>query len=542
VVFQPVGKKSWRGHYCCVPDCYNCGADNKERIKLGLQKISFHSFPDVKSTKGKQWIRLIRRDPGKHFVITKSTKVCSTHFKPDDFVSGTKKRCLDPNAAPSIFPWNQKQSHGSLTSKRASQPISCDNSDEQDSLLIDDIDGVELQCISDNSMDDSSCSGGLQMGPMELEKKLTDLECILSNTKQKLSEAERKLENAMNKLAGVECLLADTQSKLAETEHKLAETQSKLAETEHKLAVTQSKLVETEKGLTDSEEKLKRSLFRLENVKCDANLIKLYTGFNDYETLVAFYEEILQSDAKVMRQWSGRRSACDYDDVKVGPTFKLPLEEQFFMTLVRLRLGLLEHDIAYRFNISQASVSRITSTWINLMFHNFKSIETYPSRHTVNKHMPQVFQEDYPNTRIIIDATEFPIQRPSSLLSQSCTFSAYKNRNTVKILIGVTPSGAISFVSDAYEGSISDRKLVEVCGLLEKLEPGDEIMADKGFTIQDMLVPYGVRLNVPPFLQSNTQMAANDVFATKKIARLRVPCERLSYFTRNAAGFHVGFN
>jgi len=140
--------------------------------------------------------------------------------------------------------------------------------------------------------------------------------------------------------------------------------------------------------------------------------------------------------------------------------------------------------------------------------------------------MPQVFQEDYPNTRIIIDATEFPIQRPSSLLSQSCTFSAYKNRNTVKILIGVTPSGAISFVSDAYEGSISDRKLVEVCGLLEKLEPGDEIMADKGFTIQDMLVPYGVRLNVPPFLQSNTQMAANDVFATKKIARLRVHVER----------------
>ena len=67
-----------------------------------------------------------------------------------------------------------------------------------------------------------------------------------------------------------------------------------------------------------------------------------------------------------MRQWSGRRSACNYDDIKVGPTFKLPLEEQFFMTLVRLRLGLLEYDMAYRFNISQASVSRITNTLIIL--------------------------------------------------------------------------------------------------------------------------------------------------------------------------------
>jgi len=59
----------------------------------------------------------------------------------------------------------------------------------------------------------------------------------------------------------------------------------------------------------------------------------------------------------------------------------------------------------------------------------------------------------------------------------------------VKVLIGITPSGAISFVSEAYEGSISDRRLVEECGLLKKLEPGDEIMEDKGFTIQDLLVP-----------------------------------------------------
>ena len=519
---KPVGKKSWRGHYCCVPGCHNSGAHNKGRIKLGLAKISFHAFPDVGSAKGKQWIKLIRRDPGRQFVVNNSTKVCSAHFKLDDFVSGAKKRCLKQHAVPSIFPWNQKQKRTSLTSKKVLQPITCDSCDNQDSLLHCDADlnvsSVELQCIYED-MDDSSCTRDLHMGDVELKRKLTDLECILSDTKKKLAETESKLEDAESKLAGAECRLANSETKLADTE-------SKLADMECKLAGTESKLSEAEKALADSEIKLKKSLFRLENIKCDDNLIKLYTGFNDHETFVAFYEEILQSDAKMMRQWSGRRSGCNYDDVKVGPTCKLPLEEQFFMTLVRLRLGLLEHDIAYRFNISQASVSRITSTWINLMFHSFKSIETFPSWHVVKKYMPEVFKQDYPNTRIIIDATEFPIERPSSLLSQACTFSAYKNRNTVKILIGVTPSGAISFVSDAYEGSISDRKLVEVCGLLEKLEPGDEVMADKGFKIQDMLVPYGVRLNVPPFLQSNTQMAACDVFTTKKIARLRVHVER----------------
>ena len=97
--------------------------------------------------------------------------------------------------------------------------------------------------------------------------------------------------------------------------------------------------------------------------------------------------------------------------------------------------------------------------------------------------MPESFKNHYPNTRVIIDATEFAVERPSSLLSQSSTFSTYKNRNTV----GIMPSRAISFVSDCYEGSISDKKLVEVSGLLEKLDPGDEIMAEKGFLIQDML-------------------------------------------------------
>ena len=241
---------------------------------------------------------------------------------------------------------------------------------------------------------------------------------------------------------------------------------------------------------------------------------------------MVFYEEILESDALVMRQWSGRRSECGYGDVKAGPPCKLPLKEQLFLTLVRLRTGFPELDIANRFGISQSTVSRVTNTWINLMYHNFKSIDRFPPWHIVKKYMPKSFKKEYPNTRIIIDATEFPVERPSSLLVQACTFSSYKNKNTVKVLIGVTPSGAISFVSEAYEGSISDRKLVEVRGLLDKLEPGDEVMADKGFIIHNLLIPRGIRLNIPPFLQKNMQMAANDVFLTKKIARLRVHVER----------------
>ena len=278
--------------------------------------------------------------------------------------------------------------------------------------------------------------------------------------------------------------------------------------------------------LTKLQSKYDKSLFRLENIKEDDESVHFHTGFPNYDTLLAFYKHVLEEDAKVMRQWRSGESKESYSEMKSGRNSKLSLLEQFFLTLVRLRLGLLEFDLANRFSLSQSTVSRITMTWINLLYHSLKGLERYPPWHVVKKYMPAAFKEQYPNTRLIIDATEFGIERPSSLVSQSCTFSSYKNKNTVKVLIGIIPSGPIVFVSPVYEGSISDKKLVQVSGLLDKLEISDEIMADKGFDIQDLLAPLGVRLNIPPFLSSSTQFSCEDVLKTKKIAKLRIHVER----------------
>jgi len=83
--------------------------------------------------------------------------------------------------------------------------------------------------------------------------------------------------------------------------------------------------------------------------------------------------------------------------------------------------------------------------------------------------------------------------------SQKLTWSSYKKRNTVKKLTGVAPNGSITYCSDAYPGSTSDKEIVKHCGILHQLEPGDLILADKGFLIHDLL-PRGVSVNVPPFL------------------------------------------
>ena len=51
-------------------------------------------------------------------------------------------------------------------------------------------------------------------------------------------------------------------------------------------------------------------------------------------------------------------------------------------------------------------------------------------------------------------------------------------------------------------------------------------MADKGFEMEDLLVPLGFRLNIPPFLDKQRQMLPSDIRATKSIAAVRIHVER----------------
>ncbi|XP_035213439.1 uncharacterized protein LOC118187352 [Stegodyphus dumicola] len=64
--------------------------------------------------------------------------------------------------------------------------------------------------------------------------------------------------------------------------------------------------------------------------------------------------------------------------------------------------------------------------------------------------MPLQFLHQYPNCRVIIDCTELEIQRPCNPTEQQLTFSYYKNANTLKALVGISPSGAVTFISDLW--------------------------------------------------------------------------------------------
>jgi len=110
------------------------------------------------------------------------------------------------------------------------------------------------------------------------------------------------------------------------------------------------------------------------------------------------------------------------------------------------------------------------------------------------------------------------------LLLNSKLFSPYKNHTAVKGLVGIAPSGAITFLSQLYSGCISDRETVKRSGILDLPYDGDGVMADKGFTIDDLLL-LGVSLNIPPFLGHYDQMPPEDVVKSQVIPALQIHIE-----------------
>jgi len=152
----------------------------------------------------------------------------------------------------------------------------------------------------------------------------------------------------------------------------------------------------------------------------------------------------------------------------------------------------------------------------------------WPEREDLWRTMPQCFQFSFgKKTTVIIDYFEVFIDRPSNLLARAQTCSSYKHHNTVKVLIGITPQGSISFVSKAWGGRNSDKFLTENCGIMEKLLPGDLVMADRGFTIYESLVFKQAQLAIPAFTRGKDQLDPVDVEKTRGIANVRIHVERV---------------
>ena len=98
--------------------------------------------------------------------------------------------------------------------------------------------------------------------------------------------------------------------------------------------------------------------------------------------------------------------------------------------------------------------------WISFLYLRLGRLSPWPSSEDVKASMAECFRANYPDTFIILDATELCTEIHSCLALQWQLYSSYKSRTTLKDFIGISPNGSICFVSELWSGSISDRELV----------------------------------------------------------------------------------
>lgn len=206
---------------------------------------------------------------------------------------------------------------------------------------------------------------------------------------------------------------------------------------------------------------------------------------------------------------------------------KLSLQDQFFLTLWKLRKYPTDKELSLHFGIHVTQVENIFKTWISFMTQQWSQIDLWPSKKLVQYYMPDNFKARFPNTRVIIDGTEFFVQGSKNPEVQQSKFSYYKNDTTLKTIIGNLPGGLFTYQSELYGGSASDRQIVERSTLQDKCEPGDVIMADRGFNVQDFFAPHDVTVATPHFTKGKGRLPSKDLMKDRMFAKFRVHVERI---------------
>lgn len=208
---------------------------------------------------------------------------------------------------------------------------------------------------------------------------------------------------------------------------------------------------------------------------------------------------------------------------------KISTKNRLFIFLLKMKSGMSFSAIGVLFRIHRTTTSRIFYTTLHLLRVACSQFILWPCREVIKNTLPEVFKTSYKDCRIIIDCTEIKVEQPNTVENRVYLYSHYKKCFTAKILVGCTPSGLISFISNCYGGRTSDSQITIDSGILDLLEPGDVVLADKGFPgIQTVLDENGkgVVIVMPPFLR-DPQFSAEDVENTYNIAKVRIHIERI---------------
>ena len=360
---------------------------------------------------------------------------------------------------------------------------------------------------------------GSGMWPQLREQNLPDFVEEMSHPEEGMD-----LENSLSDTEG----LCPKDARIDELEQQLEAERMKNETLTKEKALLQHLLMEKQ------EEGSRRS-FCLERFKNSDEDVCFYTGFPTYNSLrlCLHYLNPGENGENVCYVYSEGNAAKKGDKRRT-----LQVEDEFFLTLVQLRLGLFDTDIAHRFCVSKSTVQFVVTSWVSFMYQRLGKMYIWPTQEAIRNTMPESMTEKYPAVEWILDAFEIECERPSSSVLQAQSLSNHKRRNIVKGLIACMPSGQLGFISQLYTGSISDHELTIRSGFLQMPHnKGAVWLADKAFQIQDLADRLGVTVNVKAFIGNRQQASADEVCPTQQVvASERIHIEHAINKVKN---FHI---
>lgn len=203
---------------------------------------------------------------------------------------------------------------------------------------------------------------------------------------------------------------------------------------------------------------------------------------------------------------------------------------RLFITLVKIKTGLTFSAMGVLFCKDRTTISKIFFSTVRYLAKSTADVVFWPDRVDVQDTMPECFRAEYGQTRVIIDCTEFRVETPPRVDDRVFTYSHYKKAFTAKLLVGITPGGFISFKSRVAGGRKSDSQITVESHLIDLLEEGDVVLADKGFPqVQSIIDERGssVLVVMPPFLEKKTEFTEEETTQTYTVAKCRIHVERI---------------
>ncbi|KAK8762909.1 hypothetical protein V5799_034486 [Amblyomma americanum] len=465
---------------CCVVGC-NSTYTNSSGTK-------FYRFPSrpYEIERRHRWIALVRRqnDDGSNWRPAVHSRICSKHF-----VGGVKSNEEGhPAYHPSIFPAAYKATSGPLSSDRYTRKRKRQNQKMQEERQISSYDSQQTGCVSSPEPQISDC-------PLYSDN------VVASVGGQSADDAHRVDASTMTEDGNVTFSVNFTfMSELCD-----GNASSYIS---HKEVCSTSLGSSCSPGFSDKSTgpACKEPFFAgFRSLQHDENAFHALTAIN--VSLFALLLSILPPAPRKLNE--------------------LSIENKILLFLIKLKHGLPFSVLAVLFGVHKTTASHIFKGLLVNIHAATRKWLYWPSQRAVLATLPPCFKVHYPKCRVVIDCTELETEVPPGIEKQNVWYSDYKGRHTIKYLVGIAPNGLITFHSKGFGGRTSDTTLTVESGFLSLLEPGDLVLADKGFPgIKTGVGSQDATLVMPPFATS-PQFTESEVDATYETASVRIHVERV---------------